>query len=232
MPNEIHKGHRKRLRQRFLQQGLDGFAEHEVLELLLFYAQPRADMNPIAHALIDRFGSFANVLDADPAELAKVKGVGKTSIALIKLAPELGRYYLASRGKTNDVLNSTERAGTYFIPRFLGKKTEEVWIVALDDKRKVIRPACISTHGIVNAVHISMRKIVSEALSADAVGVILAHNHPGGNALPSDSDKLITMQVHRALEMVNVQLVDHIVVADDDFVSMADSGFLQYTKGG
>ena len=226
MPDSIHSGHRERLRKRFFAEGLSGFAEHEVLELVLFFARPRGDMNPTAHRLIERFGSFSNVLDAPVEELMKVEGVGKTSATLIKMIPQLGGYYLDSRTQTGDVLNTTERAGEYFIPKFLGKKSEEVYLAALDDRRKVLRCTRISKHGIVNAVHISIRKIVAEALAADAAGVLLAHNHPGGNALPSDSDKLVTFQAYKALKLVSVQLVDHIIVADDDFVSLADSGLL------
>lgn len=226
MADNIHKGHRERLRRRFLKEGLAGFEEHEILELVLFYACPRGDMNPVAHRLVKRFGSFANVLDAPLEELVKVRGVGETSATLMKMIPALGACYLASRTQTGDILNTTERAGNYFIPRFLGKTSEEVHMAALDDRRKVLRCTCISKHGIVNAVHISIRKIVAEALVADAAGVVLAHNHPGGNALPSDSDKLVTMQAYKALKMVNIQLVDHVIVADDDFVSMADSGLL------
>ena len=232
MGEDIHRGHRERVRKRFFNEGLAGFAEHEVLELVLFFAYPRGDTNPTAHRLIKRFGSLSNTLDAPVEELLKVKGMGETSATLLKMIPELGAYYLANRTRTGDVLNTTERAGEYFIPKFLGKKSEEVYMAALDDRRKALRCTCISKHGIVNAVHISIRKIVAEALVADAAGVVLAHNHPGGNALPSDSDKLVTLQAYKALKMVNVQLVDHIIVADDDFVSMADSGLLAQFEAG
>lgn len=222
----VHDGHRERLRTRFLKHGLAGFEEHNALELLLFYARPRCDTNTIAHALIKRFGSFSAVLDAPLEELVEVNGVGETTAVLIKMMPEIGAYYLNSRAAPGEVLNTTKKAGTFFMPKFFGKITEEAYLAALDDKRKVLRCVCISKHGITNAVAISIKRIVSEAVGANATGIILAHNHPGGLALPSAGDRQVTRQAYHALRLINVQLVDHIVVADDDFVSMADSGYI------
>lgn len=226
----VHEGHRDRLRARFLKHGLRDFEEHNVLELLLFYARPRCDTNKIAHALIDRFGSFSGVLDAPFEELVEVSGVGHNSAVLIKMIPELGAYYLDCRSSPGDILLSTEQAGTYFLPKFFGKKEEELIIAALDDKRKVLRCVSLGDDGIVNAVTISVRKIISEAVSANATGIMMAHNHPGGLALPSSSDKWMTRQCYQALRMINVELVDHIIVADGDYVSLADSGFMEMLK--
>lgn len=223
----IHDGHRDRLRARFLKYGLAGFEEHNALELLLFYARPRCDTNEIAHALIKRFGSFAQVMDAPLEELTEVDGVGQTAATLIKMVPQLGAYYLSSRAAPGAILNSTEKAGEFFLPVFFGKKTEEFHLAALDDKRKVIRHACLSENGIVNAMAISIKRIVTEAVNANATSIVLAHNHPGGLALPSASDKTVTRQAYQALRLINVQLIDHIIVADGDFVSMADSGYME-----
>ncbi len=226
----VHDGHRDRLRARFLKEGLAGFEEHNALELLLFYARPRCDTNEIAHALIKRFGSFSAVLDAPVEELVQVPGMGHTSAVLLKLAPQVGAYYLENRTAPGAILNTTESAGEFFLPKFLGKKNEEVYVAALDDKRKVLRCVRISEEGIVNAVPISVRRIVAEAVAANATGMVLAHNHPGGLALPSANDKLATRQAYQALKLINVQLVDHIVVADGDFVSMADSGYIEMLR--
>ncbi len=221
----VHDGHRDRLRARFLKYGLECFEAHTALELLLFYGRPRCDTNRIAHALMDRFGSFAAVVDAPLEELTQVEGMGYSSAVLIKMVPELGGYYLASRSAPGVILDSTEKAGRYFMPFFVGKRSEEVYLAALDDKRKVLRCVRIGEHGIVNAVRITIKRVVTEAVNANATGVLLAHNHPGGVALPSLSDRQVTQQAYQALRLINVQLVDHIVVADDDFVSMADSGY-------
>lgn len=223
----VHDGHRERLRARFVKEGLHGMAEHNALELLLFYARPRCDTNELAHALLTRFGSIAAIMDAPLDELAKVKGVGESSAVLLKMIPELGALYLQSKTAPGDILDSTSKAGVYFVPKFIGKPSEEVYFVALDDKRKVLRCVRLADDGIVNAVRITVRRVVAEAVNSNATGVLLAHNHPGGIALPSAGDKRVTQQIFTALKMINVQLVDHIIVADDDYVSMADSGFME-----
>lgn len=226
----VHDGHRDRLRARFLKNGLQDFDDHNALELLLFYARPRCDTNEIAHALIERFGSFSGVLDAPLEELTQVRGIGQTSAVLIKMIPSMGSYYLNCRSTLGDVLLTTEQAGAFFLPKFFGKKDESLIIAALDDKRKVLRHTTLGDDGIVNAVTISVRKIIAEAVSANATGIILAHNHPGGLALPSSSDKWMTRQCYQALRLINVELVDHIIVADGDFVSLADSGFIDMLR--
>lgn len=222
----VHKGHRDRLRERFIKSGLHSFEDHTALELLLFYAVPQKDTNVLAHTLLEHFGSFAAVMDASLDELCQIKGVGKTSAVLIKLVPEMCAYYLEDRAKPGTILDSTEKAGNFFLPKFFGKTVEEVYIVSLDDKRKIIRHIRLSEDGIVNAVKISVKRIVTEAVKSNATGIIIAHNHPSGIALPSFSDKHLTHQIQQALRMINVQLVDHIIIADNDFVSMADSGYL------
>ncbi len=223
----VHDGHRDRLRARFLKSGLEGFEEHTALELLLFYARPRCDTNGIAHVLIAKFGSFAGVLDAPVKELAAVPGLGETSATLLKMIPAMAGFYLKNRSAPGEALDSAEKAGAYLQPKFFGKTQEEVHLLALDDRRKVIRSVCLSTEGIVNAVRITVKRVVTETVNANATGVILAHNHPGGIALPSQSDKQITRQVFQALRLINVRLLDHIILADEDFVSMAESGFIE-----
>ncbi len=223
----VHSGHRERLRARFLKEGLEHFEEHTALEFLLFYSRPQGDTNELAHRLIDRFGGFSAVLDAPLEELMAVKGVGYQSAVLLKMAPELSAYYLERRSAVGNVLDSTRKAGLFFLPKFVGKTTEVAYLACLDDKRKLLRCSCVAEHGIANSVAISTRKIVAEAVSTNATCVIMAHNHPRGVALPSPSDKLVTEQVMLALHYVNVRLLDHIVVADDDFVSLAESGYLQ-----
>ncbi len=222
----VHDGHRERLRARFLKQGLESFAEHEALELLLFYARPRCNTNELAHALLAHFGSFSAVMDAPVQELVKVAGIGEPSAVLLKMIPEMGAYYLNNRSKPGMVLNSTVKAGEFFMPKFLGKRNEEMWMASLDNSHKLLRCVRVTDDGIVNAVRISIKRIVAEALSANATSVILAHNHPAGLALPSMEDKNVTRQIFAALRTINVNLSDHIVVADNDFVSMADSGLL------
>lgn len=221
----IHDGHREKKRQQFLQHGLDSFADHEVLELLLFYAIPRKDTNPIAHALMDRFGSLDAVLSAPVEELCRVKGVGESAAALLKLTPQVYRRSRIAAAERERVLNSSQRAGDYLLELFTGQTTEVLYELCLDRKGKLLACRRVGEGG-VSSINVDLRKIVENALLTGASGVILSHNHPSGIALPSADDCAATVRVKEALKTVGLVLVDHIVVADGDYVSMADSGQL------
>ena len=224
MPDiSIHKGHRERIKKRFLEEGLDSFTDIQVLELLLFYVIPRRDTNPIAHALLSRFGSLTQVLEASVEELKKVEGVGHEAAVFLHLIPASGRYYLVDKTMQCKILNTIDQCGQYLVPFFFGRQVETVFLLCLDAKCKVL--CCREVgEGSVNSAGISVRKIVEMALAANATSVVLAHNHPSGVAIPSDEDIFTTHRVAAALRAVDVQLVDHIVVADDDYVSMIYSG--------
>ncbi len=220
----VHDGHRQRKRDQFLAHGLDSMAEHEALELLLYYAIPRRDTNPIAHELIDRFGSLAGVLAAPWEELAKVPGVGPSAAALIAMVPQL--YRRARASAVNEmILDSVERIGAFFREQFTAQNREVLYQLCLDAKGRML---CCKTicEGDVGGVTFNVRKIVENALLYNAVMVALAHNHPSGFAVPSDSDIAATREVRDALAAVHVELVDHIIVADDDYVSLRHTGLL------
>ena len=220
----VHDGHRKRLTARFLRQGLEGFAPHEVLELLLFYSIPRQDTNELAHRLIERFGSLSGVLEAPYERLLEVKGVGENTAALLKLMPELTRVYYASR-QEGAYVRSNQDAQALLMPRFLGRNEEMVFALLLDAKGKCLALEAIH-QGSVNASEVSVRKIAALAIGANAAGVILAHNHPGGVSTPSREDVLTTQHIQSTLAAMEIQLVDHLVFADRDFTSMRQSGLL------
>ncbi len=220
----IHEGHRYRLKQRFRAEGLDHFDERHVLELLLFYCVPRQDTAPLAQRLLDHFGSVAQVLEASAEELEKVPGVGFNVSTLLTLTTEMGRYYLVNRSMNNEILTTTDQCGEYLRRRFHGRRNETVFLLCLDAKCKVL--CCKEVgEGSVNSANIPIRRIVEMALGVNATTVVLAHNHPSGVAVPSDEDVYTTRRVALALDAVEIQLADHIVVADDDFVSMAQSGW-------
>ena len=222
----IHDGHREKMRRRFAQTGLSGFADHEALELLLFYAIPRRDTNPLAHRLLERYGSLEGVFTAPAEDLEKVEGMGESAALLLRLVPLLAEK---SRERTDGpvILNSTERAGEYLLRRFDGKKHELVYELCLDRKGKLL--ACkLLTEGDVNGAELNIRRLVENALLTNASAVILSHNHPSGVALPSSEDFATTDRARAALEGVGIPMVDHIIVADGDFVSMRDSGY--FTK--
>jgi DNA repair protein RadC len=221
----VHDEHRERMRKRFSENGIENFSEHEVLELLLYHAIPRGDVNPLAHALTEQFGSLANVLDAPLEELKKVKGVGDRAAFLLRLISPLSRRYLISKQRENRRLTSTAAAGEYIAPFFHGETDELFYVFCLDAGCAALSHKALS-RGTVNASEISVRKIVEYALSANAVNVIVAHNHPSGSLTPSREDEQTTRVVRDALKVIGVTLLDHIIVANGDFVSLADTGLL------
>ena len=219
----IHDGHRERMKKRFLEEGLDGFTQIQALELLLFYCIPQKDTNPLAHALLDRFGSLSQVLEAPVEELRKVPGVGAHTAIFLHLITEAGRFYLVNRSSQENILLSLESCAEYMLPFFFGRKVETVYLLCLDAKCKVLCCKEIG-EGSVNAAGISVRRVVETALNAGASTVVLAHNHPSGLALPSPEDIQTTRRLAMALSAVEIHLADHIVVADGDYVSMVQSG--------
>ena len=213
------------MKARYKDHGLDNFNDVNVLELLLFYAIPRKDTNEIAHALLDHFGSLDRVLEASIPELEAVPGVGESSALLISLIPQIMRRYLTVKGNCVSTISGSADAGRYLVPRLMFEKDEKALLLCLDAKKSVISCDSLGS-GAVNAVNISVRKVVEIAVRNRASSVILAHNHPGGVALPSREDERITVEIASALKLVGIPLDDHIIVAGDDYVSFADSGMI------
>ena len=221
----VHDHHRERLRERFLKEGLDGFAPHQVLEMLLFYCIPRVDTNTLAHELLNRFGSLTAVLEASPSELMKVKGIGPNAACFLSFSAAFCRYYMIDRANNNgQCLLTVEEWSGHLEPYFLGKTNEAVYLLCLDVKGKPLSCNIIS-EGSVNSAGIQIRKVVEAALSMNASFAVLAHNHPSGLAFPSGDDVETTKMVASALRTVDVGLLDHIIFADDDSVSLAQSGY-------
>ena len=219
----VHGGHRERLKNRFLKEGLEHFDEHQVLELLLFYCIPRQDTNPIAHALLEHFGSLSQVMEAPPSELKKVAGMGEASATFLSLLNAFDRYYQVNRASSLVILNTLEQCGRYLMPFFYGRRNETVYLLCLDAKCKVLCCKDVG-EGSVNSAAVPIRRVVEMALGANATSVVLAHNHPSGLAVPSDEDQLTTRQLAIALAAVDITLVDHMIMADDEFVSLRQSG--------
>jgi DNA repair protein RadC len=221
----VHDGHREKMRRRFLSDGLDGFADHEALELLLFYAIPRRDTNVLAHRLLERYGSLTAVLQAPPEDLEQVEGMGQSAAVFLRLVTEIQRKARLSGNGRDIILNSTEKAGAYLVDRLSGENTEVIYQLCLDRKGKLLACRRLGEGGAANA-QLNIRRLVENALHSAASAVILAHNHPSGIALPSREDYAATEQARQALLAVGVPLLDHIIVADGDYVSLADSGAL------
>ena len=222
----IHDGHRQRMKTRFLEHGLDNFDDVNALELMLFYAQPRQDTNVTAHALLERFGSLSAVLEASPRDLTAVSGVGESAAVLLRLIPEISRRYMVEKSDSADPVDTPTAAGRYFLPRSM-YETEEVVLALLLDARK--RPLLCRelSRGTVDAAEISARKLAELCLERKASGVILAHNHLSGVALPSAEDETATASLRRALGLLGVELCDHVIVAGCEYVSMRESGMIR-----
>lgn len=219
----IHTGHRQRAKTEFLARGLEGVPDHRALELLLFYAIPQGDVNPLAHALIDHFGDLAGVFHATYEQLLEVKGIGHNAATLIKLLPAIAGRYLERRTEPGDQLLSTWQFRELLMPCFFGARNEMAWLICMDGKGKLITCRKLG-EGIADQVNIVTRKVMEVALSCNATRVALAHNHVSGIAMPSAADMHTTQELRRVLKQVSIELVDHFIIADDDMVSMAESG--------
>lgn len=227
----IHDGHRDRMRERFLQNGLESFNEIEALELLLYYAIPRRDTNPIAHALLERFGSLYYVFDASEEELCEVPDISRRTAALIKLVPQMVKVSEINNASQIKEIKTTQDAVDFLLPRFRYEKDEIMVLLCLDTQKRIIHSEVIS-RGIVNAVSFDTRRLVEIALKRKAAFVIIAHNHPNGPPLPSKEDDSTTSLVYRALSTVSIGLYDHIIVAGDEYASYRRSGALDLYRYG
>ncbi len=228
----LHDDHRQRVYERFLREGLAGFEEHNAMEFLLFLARARGDTNPLAHMLINRFGSLSDALDAPIEELEAVPGVGHSTAVVLKFIPQMCAYYLNNKqSHKRTPLDSVRAVGEFFMPKFFARTEEALYMAAVDDRRMLLRCVLIS-EGTANATSICVTKIVSEALKYKATGVVLAHNHPRGLTLPSGDDMAVTQEVYRALQMVNVQLLDHLIFSENEYVSFAQTNYLENIRWG
>ena len=216
-----HYGHRQRLKNRFLSEGLERFEDHNILELLLFYSIPQRDTNEIAHRLMNHFGSLAAVFDASPEELVKVNGISDNSATLIVLMNELFSAYTRDKIKTRS-LEGRENIEVYISEQLKREKVEKVMLVCVDNRFRRLYDVVLSD-GTVNFASVDKRKIAELVLRHDATGAIIAHNHPGGFAVPSNEDIETTIELKNVLMGIGVTLLDHIIVCPDDHVSLANN---------
>lgn len=214
-----HAGHRARLRNRFLNEGLDTFADHEVLEYVLFYAMPRGNTNETAHRLLAHFGSLAAVMEADSADLASITGIGPQATALITLIPQLTRRYLKDRlERDRPCLKSSEAAMSFAVPLMTGRSDEVFYVISLDAACRVLNAALLA-EGTVAEVRLHPRQVVETALRSRASSVLFIHNHPAGTARPSTDDLRLTETLVKTLQPLSIKVLDHIIVAGDQAYS-------------
>ena len=212
-----HKNHRERVKTKYLNHGLECFDDHQVMELILFYSVAQKDTNVMAHELIDRFGSLRGVLEATPEELCEVDGIGMHTAVLLGLIRDINRRCIMSETRTGEIFDTVSKVGEYLLAYFSGLTNERVCIMLLDNSMRLIDCVTISD-GSVNGARVDYRLIAQTALSKKASSAILAHNHPGGFAVPSREDREVTRAVEAALSVVGVNLLEHIVVGTTNFL--------------
>ncbi len=212
----IHEGHRVRLKNKFLQNGFEGFDPHNILELLLFYSIPRKDTNEIAHDLLNHFGSLKNVFNAEFEDLLTVKGISENSATLIKMIPKIAQEYMTDCLKEGVLFDTADKIGKFFVNKYLGEKNEIVYAMLLSNNFELISVEKIH-EGTVNSANIPSRKIVDAVIKHHASMVVLAHNHPNGNVCPSVEDMNTTAELMSLLESLEIKLIEHFIIAGNEY---------------
>ena len=228
MADHLHEGHREKMRDRFIRdKGFENFEDHQILELLLFYANARGDTNPLAHKLIDTFGTLKGVLEARPEQLLAVEGIGKQAATLISMIVPLTRVWYRCAMEVPDRIGNSREAEDYCLSILAGERTERFYVVSLNAKCKVLGRRKIS-EGSLSEVSAYPRMVMETALNYNAHSVLLCHNHPGGTCAPSPEDITSTIQLQRLLNGVGILVLDHIIVAGNKTYSMIQHGDIDY----
>ena len=215
----MHDKHRERLLNTIKEVGFEKLNDINALEFVLTLIIPRKDTNPLAHALLDQFGSFSRVLDADYSQLVHVFGLGERSATLLKLLPEIFRRYQIDKLGKNPLINTLGDMISYFKPRLENKLKEEFIVVGLNNKGRVVAEKTVSVGG-KNSVAIDKKDLSLFILNKHISSVIFAHNHPGADPRPSKADVETTEALRDFLNLNNVRLEDHIIVGEDSIFSM------------
>ncbi len=218
-----HSGHRQRVIKKYIEHGLDSFAEHEVLELLLFFSIPRIDTNEIAHSIINEYGSLKNVLEASPDELKAMSGVGDNSAALISLFRAVHEYINTSVTDKRIKFRDTSDLGAFCV-NYFSKHVEESFIMLAMDSELNLKKVCRISKGTANETAFYSSKIVQKALNLHATTVVIAHNHPGGSTQPSTADLKLTLEIKKTMDGVRVDLLDHLICSNNFFTSLRERG--------
>ncbi|MBR5437684.1 MAG: hypothetical protein IKV21_02075 [Clostridia bacterium] len=222
LPDHAHNFHRKHMRERFYEAGFKGMADHNVLEMLLYFGIPRRDTNDLAHELISTFGSFADVLDANRHDLMKVKGMTETAACLIKMVVPFYSRYVENLNQRAPSPTDPEEIADYLRPKYHeGSCRERVFVLCYDSSGHMITCRLLN-EGDINSSVFDIREFGRIVLETNCSSVILSHNHPHSISLPSKDDMRVTRAVVELLDMLKVTLKDHIIVSDNDFTSMAN----------
>jgi DNA repair protein RadC len=218
-------GHRRRLRERFLKSGLEGFQDYEIVELLISLGRPRIDCKPQAKEAIRRFKSLRGVLEASPEELQMIDGIGPHSIFGIKFMQALASRFLKEKSLEKPVCASSQEVFDYFYHSMRGLPKEMIKVVYLNTQNEILEIYDLS-QGTVDASHLYTRELLERAISSRAVSFVLVHNHPSGNPEPSQSDRELTRAIVQAGLVMNIKLADHIIIGDNRYYSFAGDGLI------
>jgi DNA repair protein RadC len=228
---ESRQGHRKRLREKFIESGLSGFQDYEIVELLLTLGSPRKDCKQQAKEAIKKFNTLRGVLEAAPEELQQIKGIGPHNWFGIKLAQEVAREYLKERIIEKPVFSSSQEIFDYLYHSMRGLKKEAFKVIYLNSQNQIIDTEDLF-HGTVDSSVVHIREVIESALKHNAVSLIFAHNHPSGNPIPSQSDKDLTRDLVMAAYIVGLKVLDHIVIGDNKYYSFSGEGLIgRYEMG-
>lgn len=230
MSSHMHDGHRKRMRDRFLQHGIECFQEHEMLEMLLFYAIPRVNTNELAHRLIDRFGSLYGVVTADIALLREVKGVTENAAVLLKMLPAF--YQICSSDPTQRISMLHHDGSRSYFERIYRYETEEVLRVACLDDALCLKSCVKLNNGCFSHVEASVQEIVRCCVLEECRFMILVHNHPGQSGKASPQDIIATNALFQRLKAVSIDMIDHVIVGTDGAISMRQMGTFHFENVG
>ncbi len=222
----IHDGHRERMREKVNKFGCGCLAEHELLEMLLYYVNAQGNTNHTAHELLDKFGGLQGVFEANTHELKSVKGIGDKSALFFALVSECYKYMENSRKKGVSLSNSAVCAD-FVKSFFMGVKTEQLHLFCLDVKYRVCAHKIVS-EGCADGAAVNKRELVKVAVNSGAYRVIIAHNHPNGEAKPSLDDINVTRQLMELFKGIDIPIVDHIIVAENGYYSFMAGGEVDF----
>ncbi|MBT5077405.1 MAG: DNA repair protein RadC [Candidatus Marinimicrobia bacterium] len=219
------QGHYANLRQRFLQNDIDGFLDYEVIELLLKLADNRRDQKSTAKQLIEEFQSLKGVLEASPIQLEKVVGVGPANIFGIKLVHSVSRRYLKNQILNKEVISSSIDIKNYLIHSLRDKSRENFGLILLNGRNEIL-DFVIIFEGTLTSSAVYPREVIKLVLERDAAAIILVHNHPSGNPNPSKEDISITKRLIDGCKLIDVHVHDHLIIAGNEITSLADKGLM------
>jgi|TARA_B110000196_G_scaffold245320_1_gene214059 DNA repair protein RadC len=219
------EGHRQRLREKFLKNGLDGFHDYEIIELLLTLGTPRKDCKQSAKDALKKFGSLKGVLEASPSELKKIKGIGDNNVFGLKIAQSVSRRYLADRIIDKDFIRSADEVIDYLKHNLRDKSREVFLVIYLNGRNQILNMEELF-EGTLSTSAVYPREVVKRALVNDAAALVFVHNHPSGNPNPSQDDLTITKKLKEATLAIDVSVHDHLIIAGNDVYSFADHGLI------